>query len=122
MQEKKIADNKASRSSHSSNYNSTLAVNTITQCPPPPGVKQLSIEEQQRRRDAGLCFNCEEKYFRGHKCKSPAMVLLMEIETMEHEIKEEGELTEIREEPAQTDAEEGNIDITLYTTIGEVAP
>jgi hypothetical protein len=31
-----------------------------------PG-RRLSMEEQQERRQLGLCFNCDEKYSRGHK-------------------------------------------------------
>ncbi|XP_066323873.1 uncharacterized protein [Miscanthus floridulus] len=44
--------------------------------PPPAGaaaakmetkpVKRLSLEEQAKRRHLGLCYNCDEKYSRGH--------------------------------------------------------
>lgn len=34
----------------------------------PPGVKRLSWEELQRRREKGLCFNCDERFAPGHKC------------------------------------------------------
>jgi hypothetical protein len=31
-------------------------------------VKRLSKEEQEERRRLGLCYNCNEKYSRGHNC------------------------------------------------------
>lgn len=45
---------------------------TLPQPPPPPprlpapGLKRLSSEELASCRDRGLCFNCDEKYHRGH--------------------------------------------------------
>ena len=32
-------------------------------------IKKLTSEEMQARRDKGLCYNCDEKYSRNHKCK-----------------------------------------------------
>jgi hypothetical protein len=31
--------------------------------------KRLTLEEMAARRQAGLCFNCDEPFSRGHKCK-----------------------------------------------------
>jgi hypothetical protein len=36
---------------------------------PTPAVKRLTPEELQARRDKGLCYNCEERYQKGHRCK-----------------------------------------------------
>lgn len=43
---------------------------------PPPGPKgvpivrkMLTAEEHKERTAKGLCFNCDESYFPGHKCK-----------------------------------------------------
>ena len=33
-----------------------------------PHVKKLTPEEIKDRREKGLCFNCDEKFVRGHKC------------------------------------------------------
>lgn len=30
----------------------------------------MTDEEAKEKRDKGLCFRCDERYFRGHKCKS----------------------------------------------------
>ena len=43
---------------------------------PTPTLKRLSPEEIALRREKGLCFNCEEKYHRGHKCSSRFFVLI----------------------------------------------
>jgi hypothetical protein len=46
-----------------------------------PG-RRLSVEEQQERRRLGLCFNCDEKYSRGHNrtCRRLFFVEGVELE------------------------------------------
>lgn len=39
-------------------------------------VKRLSWEEMQNRRAKGLCFNCDEKFFPGHRCSNLQLLLL----------------------------------------------
>jgi hypothetical protein len=75
LQEDKFAD----RSSHFSR--STPTVNTtksnssfkpsMSVHPPKaqPVMKRLTPDELQARRDQGLCYNCDERYQRGHRCK-----------------------------------------------------
>jgi len=41
-----------------------------------PPMKRLSWDEMQKRQTQGLCFNCEEKFTPGHKCKGPQLLLL----------------------------------------------
>ena len=41
-----------------------------------PTMKQLSWEEMQKRQTQGLCFNCDEKFTPGHKCKGPQLLVL----------------------------------------------
>ncbi|WVZ16785.1 hypothetical protein V8G54_009767 [Vigna mungo] len=38
-------------------------------------IKRLTEAEMQLRRDKNLCFNCDERYTRGHRCK-PQFLLL----------------------------------------------
>ncbi|XP_028191387.1 uncharacterized protein LOC114377177 [Glycine soja] len=45
---------------------------------PPSTIKRLTPEEMASRRERGLCFTCEEKYHRGHKCASRVFLLLVE--------------------------------------------
>ncbi|WVZ13294.1 hypothetical protein V8G54_017824 [Vigna mungo] len=52
---------------------------------PPPATptvpfKHLSDLEMQNRRDRGLCYNCDEKYNPGHRCKSRFFFLVHDDE------------------------------------------
>ena len=40
--------------------------------------KRLSPTELAMRREKGLCFNCDEKYTRGHKCTSSLFLFVTE--------------------------------------------
>lgn len=47
-----------------------------------PGVgkvpfKKLSPAEIQQKREFNLCFNCDEKYQKGHGCSAPPQILLL---------------------------------------------
>lgn len=48
--------------------------------PPPPTVKRLTPDELTSRRERGLCFNCDERYHRGHCCTSRVFLLIVEDE------------------------------------------
>lgn len=39
-------------------------------------MKRLTWDEMQRKRAQGLCFNCEDKFTPGHRCKGPQLLLL----------------------------------------------
>lgn len=39
-------------------------------------IKRLTWEEMRKRRAQGLCFNCNDKFTVGHKCRSPQILLL----------------------------------------------
>ena len=41
-----------------------------------PTMKRLNCEEMHKRRTQVLCFNCDEKFTPGHKCKSPQVLVL----------------------------------------------
>ncbi|XP_059441736.1 uncharacterized protein LOC132174039 [Corylus avellana] len=45
-----------------------LPSENLTQSKPPP-TQRLSPAEMQDRRAQGLCFNCDEKFVPGHRCK-----------------------------------------------------
>lgn len=44
--------------------------------PNPIPLRRLSPAKLASRRDKGLCFTCDEKYHRGHKCPSRAFLLI----------------------------------------------
>ncbi|WVZ17266.1 hypothetical protein V8G54_010248 [Vigna mungo] len=55
--------------------------------PTPPTklpIKRLSEPEMQARREKNLCFNCDERYTRGHRCK-PQFLLLTAFNTNNQE-------------------------------------
>ncbi|OMP00125.1 Retrotransposon gag protein [Corchorus olitorius] len=47
--------------------------------PSQPPIKRLTPAEMQARRAKGLCYNCDDQYKPGHKCRS-APFLLLQIE------------------------------------------
>ena len=51
---------------------------TLPPRPNPPTMKRLTPEEIAYRRERGLCFMCDEKYHRGHKCASRVFLFLAE--------------------------------------------
>ena len=53
-------------------------------------IKKLSWDEMQRQRTLGLCFNCNEKFSIGHKCKAQLLLLETEGEDMDLIISDEG--------------------------------
>lgn len=48
--------------------------------PPPSTLKCLSPKEIASHRESGLCFNCDEKYHRGHRCASRVFLLVADEE------------------------------------------
>jgi hypothetical protein len=44
---------------------------------PPIPIRRLSPAEWQLRRSKGLCFNCDERFVPGHRCKNPQLLLLI---------------------------------------------
>ena len=51
---------------------------TLPPRPIQPAMKRLTPEEIASRREKGLCFTCDEKYHRGHKCASRVFLFLAE--------------------------------------------
>jgi hypothetical protein len=39
-------------------------------------IKRLSPQELQARREKGLCYNCDDKYVQGHRCKRSFHILI----------------------------------------------
>jgi hypothetical protein len=86
LQEEKLAD----RLSYSSGPKSNPPVTptpasssfkpTMTVHPPKPTpvIKRLTPAELQARRDAGLCYNCDDKYVKGHRCRRSFHLLIVD--------------------------------------------
>lgn len=41
-----------------------------------PPINRLTPMEAKERRKHGLCFNCDEKFHRGHRCKTKTLFLI----------------------------------------------
>lgn len=63
----------------------TSPVTTITTTAPktPLPIKQLSPAELQAHRDKGLCYNCDDRWTAGHRCKRQFHLLVAILETPE---------------------------------------
>ncbi|XP_042488048.1 uncharacterized protein LOC122068247 [Macadamia integrifolia] len=57
----------------------TQPTSTVLTLPAPPSripIKRLTPTEMQQRREKGLCYNCDDKYAPGHRCKTRQLFLL----------------------------------------------
>ena len=57
-----------------------------------PQIRRLSTEEMQERRSRSLCFNCDEKFVPGHRCRK---LLLIEGIYAEDDVGEEDNFTKL---------------------------
>nr|ABD78322.1 polyprotein [Primula vulgaris] len=90
-------------------FSKTNNTTAITKLPP---IKRLTQDELTDRRQKNLCYNCDEKWFRGHVCVKPKIFLLQNVEEFENEINEES-VEEIDENIVGENAE-----ITLQAITG----
>lgn len=84
--------------------------------PKPPGslpIKKLTPIELQSRREKSLCYNCDERYFPDHKCKSQFFLLL-------EQDKEDTAATS-QGSPTELDSEELP-QIRLHAMLGHTGP
>jgi hypothetical protein len=60
----------------------------ITPTPPfsPLKIQKLSQEEMVERQLKGLCYNCDDKYFPGHKCKEQNLFMALSEDVYEEEV------------------------------------
>lgn len=95
--------------------------------PPPPRsnpltLKCLSPEEIILHRKRGLCFNCEEKFHRGHKCASRVFLLITdETEPVSPHIA----IPDPPENPPPDPLDSPNLylaQISLNSLVGHIAP
>ena len=66
---------------------------TITRSSPGPNLKRLTWGEMQSRREKGLCYNCDEKFAPGHRCKTQQLYMLETITELETEFSNDTEET-----------------------------
>ncbi|GJS33671.1 retrotransposon-related protein [Tanacetum coccineum] len=90
----------------------TPSQTTVTTNLKPLAIKWISPAERQDRLSKGLCFNCDNKWIRGHKCPGKFLLLMSD----------EGEDAEAETDTTIVDAvESGDISI-LNSLIGQGSP
>ncbi|GJS12000.1 transposon ty3-G gag-pol polyprotein [Tanacetum coccineum] len=78
----------------------------------PLAIKWISPAERQERLNKGLCFNCDNKWVRGHKCPGKFLLLMTE---------EGGDTGQELDADAEEAVESGDISI-LNSLIGHGSP
>jgi hypothetical protein len=91
-----------------------------------PAVKRLTPEELQARHDKGLCYNCEEQYQKGHRCKR---LFHLRIVTPDEPSDEASSLQMVASKPDPVLVEQEEIDptpdpaqISLHALMGHSIP
>lgn len=90
---------------------------------PTRSIKRLSWEQMQRKRAQGLCFNCDEHFTAGHRCRTPQLLLLAGHAGNGKDITDQqtpeddhgGEAAEVQEPEVEPE-------ITLHALAGWTAP
>ncbi|XP_038715137.1 uncharacterized protein LOC120008853 [Tripterygium wilfordii] len=70
-----------------SEWQGNKAVSSLPK-PLPTGVKRLTWDEMEKRREKGLCFNCNDRFTPGHKCKVSQAFVIEPVDTEEEEEQE----------------------------------
>ncbi|XP_026399851.1 uncharacterized protein LOC113295742 [Papaver somniferum] len=80
-----------------------------------PTIKRLTPEEMQKRRDQGLCYNCDVVYKPGHLCKGKQKIFMLQMEPSDSQETEEDDdvFEEAVESPVHFDME-----ISLHVLTG----
>jgi hypothetical protein len=90
----------------------------------PLKVQKLTRDEMVERQLKGLCYNCDEKYFPGHKCKEQKLFMAISEDVPEEDVTvplvEEPSLPDATQEPA--DPPEVDPLISLHALTGFSAP
>jgi hypothetical protein len=86
---------------------------------PPLKIQKLTRAEMAERQLKGLCYNCDDKYFPGHKCKEQKLFMALSEDTQEDDddtspVPESPETSEINP-PSDPPAEEPIISLNALT-------
>ncbi|PNY17392.1 Ty3/gypsy retrotransposon protein [Trifolium pratense] len=133
LQEEKHLDRipSLSRPSPSATGSSSSFKPTMTIIPPKPQpvVKRLSPDELQARREKGLCYNCDETYQRGHRCKRSFHILIVEPDDVVEDASSfQLDGTQVELEPVvdptvqTTDPDPDPAQISLHALMGHTIP
>ena len=89
--------------------------NTRTKIP----IKKISATQMEERKKKGLCYNCDDKWVLGHKCKNATLFLLEGVEmTQDSDSGEQFAEIEDGVTTARGQEEMVEVEITLYALVG----
>lgn len=116
----KPAFSSPSNSPAASSFRPTLTVNPPK---PSPTIKRLSPAELQARREKGLCYNCDEKYIQGHRCKRLFHLLIVEPDKiLEEAATLQLEAADLAEKLVVPDLEPDPAQISLHALMSHSVP
>ncbi|XP_058766993.1 uncharacterized protein LOC131640630 [Vicia villosa] len=82
-------------------------------------IRKLTQAQLQERRAQGLCFNCDENFFTGHKCTTSRFFILIADEEIQPETQEVAELSEVHME---TDLVDTYFQLSPQAATGQFCP
>jgi hypothetical protein len=98
------ATKRAKESQHvasSQNHKPSFIPHTKPITPTPPStplkIQKLTMDEMDERQLKGLCYNCDDKYFLGHKCKEQNIFMDISEDALEEDV--EAPLVSVSHEP-----------------------
>ena len=83
-------------------------------------LKRISPAQMEERRKKGLCYNCDDKWAPGHKCKNAMLFLLDYVEVSQGNANSEVHISELEENgyADQVEQDQEDVEITLYALSG----
>ncbi|RVW39895.1 hypothetical protein CK203_083170 [Vitis vinifera] len=78
-------------------WSSSNAANTSTLPTPALPIRRLTPTELREKREKGLCYNCDQKYFANHRCRNK-FLLLLGTDDIDEDIDDDGVATEPTED------------------------
>ena len=82
-------------------------------------IKKISATQMEERKKKGLCYNCDDKWVLGHKCKNATLFLLEGVEmTQDSDSGEQFAEIEDGVTTARGQEEMVEVEITLYALVG----
>lgn len=92
-------------------FGTSAKVETITKKPDMgTGVKKITQKEFEEKRSKGLCFGCDEKYYRGHVCKRKQLFMM--------EVEEDDETFEEAQQDLPADETQEEFQISVHALSG----
>ena len=81
-------------------------------------IKKISPAQMEERKKKGLCYNCDEKWAPGHKCKSAMLFLLDSAELAQEDTNFGVHITDLEEKCYADQVGQEDAEITLYALSG----